>query len=425
MKKKFLVFSLVLCFAFFASVRNSQAQVACPNLDRSLQRGMDGNDVLELQQFLNTIGYNYFTPTGHFGPLTEQAVKDFQIKNGIRSRGDTDDVVVGPRTRAKIAATCDQSGIVKPPPPSQGVQVLSPNGDEEITRRDYTLVRWKMDGNDAMIRLFLINVDGHRTWVIGDVYAKGGGATGEYAWFVSGGDIDNQEPLSQHALFNAGSNPCCGDHFKIQACILAYALCDESDGKFTVKTSKAVVDVQALRDEDGDGDLTDNDNHVIDEPTGAILIGKDVNFTASSTNDHGGTVRFLDVPFGYYVLSVKSEGYQPAVEKVVKINHFNAPRDPELGGQRHRYAPIILQPDNVVYPPVTVKLPRPGEGLIFSATTTIKWRSDRQKFDIDLVSADGILSWPVARGITEKYFVWTIGHYMCASGIVCPPIPLV
>lgn len=50
-------------------------------------------DVLEVQQRLNVLGYDWVDPDGHYGPLTEAAVETFQRMQGLRIDG-----VVGPQT---------------------------------------------------------------------------------------------------------------------------------------------------------------------------------------------------------------------------------------------------------------------------------------------------------------------------------------
>src|SRR4051812_6626405 len=49
----------------------------CPQLSRTLSRGMSGRDVADLQVYLGV------SPTGFFGPLTAGAVIQFQSSEGI------------------------------------------------------------------------------------------------------------------------------------------------------------------------------------------------------------------------------------------------------------------------------------------------------------------------------------------------------
>lgn len=68
-------------------------------LSRSLFRGLSGDDVKQLQEWLasDTSVYPEGQITGYFGPATERAIKRFQQKNGIEQAG-----VVGPKTRAQL-----------------------------------------------------------------------------------------------------------------------------------------------------------------------------------------------------------------------------------------------------------------------------------------------------------------------------------
>lgn len=57
--------------------------------DRTLKKGMKGEDVVELQKGLINLGYNLGSSghDGDFGPATEKAVKEFQKNNGLESDG--------------------------------------------------------------------------------------------------------------------------------------------------------------------------------------------------------------------------------------------------------------------------------------------------------------------------------------------------
>ena len=65
-------------------------------LYRTLRRGCKGDDVKELQLALNQNGAD-LKDDGIFGPVTEAAVKEYQLKNGL-----TPDGIVGPLTHAKL-----------------------------------------------------------------------------------------------------------------------------------------------------------------------------------------------------------------------------------------------------------------------------------------------------------------------------------
>lgn len=67
---------------------------------RTLRRGVEGADVKRLQSELNRVFPAYpgkLTVDGDFGPATEETVKEFQRRAGLKPDG-----VVGPKTRAKL-----------------------------------------------------------------------------------------------------------------------------------------------------------------------------------------------------------------------------------------------------------------------------------------------------------------------------------
>ncbi|MGM7703446.1 peptidoglycan-binding protein [Pseudalkalibacillus sp. Hm43] len=66
--------------------------------DRTLSEGDRGQDVVELQDYLMTKGvFPYHTSTGYYGPITEEAVKDFQASRNLKQDG-----VAGPNTNHAI-----------------------------------------------------------------------------------------------------------------------------------------------------------------------------------------------------------------------------------------------------------------------------------------------------------------------------------
>lgn len=66
--------------------------------DRTLSQGMSHSDVKELQEhLLSKSVYPYFEETGYYGPITKEAVKEFQEKSRIQVDG-----IAGPQTNQKI-----------------------------------------------------------------------------------------------------------------------------------------------------------------------------------------------------------------------------------------------------------------------------------------------------------------------------------
>ncbi len=66
--------------------------------DRLLSVGSRGDDVYQLQQELQVKGYFTATPTGYYGEVTRQAVRDFQSAAGISADG-----IAGPQTFGKLS----------------------------------------------------------------------------------------------------------------------------------------------------------------------------------------------------------------------------------------------------------------------------------------------------------------------------------
>lgn len=60
-------------------------------------KGDSGDEVMELQKKLKSLGFLTATPNGNFGPATETAVKKFQKTYGITQAG-----YIGPSTREKL-----------------------------------------------------------------------------------------------------------------------------------------------------------------------------------------------------------------------------------------------------------------------------------------------------------------------------------
>ncbi|MDO8576588.1 MAG: peptidoglycan-binding protein [bacterium] len=67
----------------------------CPQILRTLNQGVSGSDVSELQTYLGV------SATGYFGPMTANAVSQFQSSEGLAQVG-----MVGPQTRAAFARRC-------------------------------------------------------------------------------------------------------------------------------------------------------------------------------------------------------------------------------------------------------------------------------------------------------------------------------
>lgn len=127
---------------------------ACPALSRSLQQGSTGADVMALQKFLNGSAATQVSMSGagspglestFFGPATAAAVKKFQTLNNVSAIG-----IVGPQTRAAIAAVCGNSttggGTVTPTGPglsisagAQPANAIAPEGASRVPFTTFTI----------------------------------------------------------------------------------------------------------------------------------------------------------------------------------------------------------------------------------------------------------------------------------------------
>ncbi|MEI8328052.1 MAG: 6-bladed beta-propeller [Candidatus Taylorbacteria bacterium] len=86
------------CPSGFICKPNPKATVLPPfTFTLDISSGSSGDEVLHLQQLLNSLAYLFVTPTGYFGPKTEAAVKAYQTAREISPLG-----IVGPITRASL-----------------------------------------------------------------------------------------------------------------------------------------------------------------------------------------------------------------------------------------------------------------------------------------------------------------------------------
>ena len=115
---------------------------SCVNIINNLRyRDRDSSkngEVSTLQDFLQSKKYLNNEPTGYFGILTFQAVKDFQKANFINPTG-----YVGTITKDKIKSlTCDN--LISPIIPS--ITVLTPNNVDTFKIGNTYQILWKSEG---------------------------------------------------------------------------------------------------------------------------------------------------------------------------------------------------------------------------------------------------------------------------------------
>lgn len=105
----------------------------CSQLARTLHRGAIGDDVSNLQEFLRKEGdFKEASSTGYFGPATERALQQWQVREGVVSSGDSETTgfgAAGPKTRAMMLVKCkglkEQAGS-NPVLPQEGDAIIPP-----------------------------------------------------------------------------------------------------------------------------------------------------------------------------------------------------------------------------------------------------------------------------------------------------------
>jgi peptidoglycan hydrolase-like protein with peptidoglycan-binding domain len=123
----------------------------CITLNRSLHQGDSGDDVISLQQMLQQDPNSDFTgsATGFFGPLTAQAMKRFQMKNGIATSSDG---TLGPMTRGFLERRCGNGldGMTgKPMNPGMGNGQGGPNGKDGMPGMMAAAIRGTITANNG------------------------------------------------------------------------------------------------------------------------------------------------------------------------------------------------------------------------------------------------------------------------------------
>lgn len=122
--------------------------------DRLLEEGMTGNDVKELQERLNALGFNCGDANGEFDSKTETAVKNFQKANNLVVDGE-----YGAKSHAAmlksgeatpknmVTITGGSVNIRKGPGTSYGVLKVAHKGDtfERIDTTDWVCVKYNDD----------------------------------------------------------------------------------------------------------------------------------------------------------------------------------------------------------------------------------------------------------------------------------------
>ena len=212
------------------------AGLPCLSLTRPLSLGSRGEDVQKLQKFL--IAAKLLATgnaTRYFGPLSEAAVRQFQIIHNVVSSGDAKTTgfgLVGPKTRAAILKNCtlyaekQTLGTCPKPPPTPlqsecagswekgrdasncltgyqcidsalsnetatstkpkvaGITITEPVLGGIVTGGNTLNIKWRSESSTrASVSLSLIDIEGRKIGTIADNLSS----SGKYAWSVPSG----------------------------------------------------------------------------------------------------------------------------------------------------------------------------------------------------------------------------------------------
>ncbi|HVV38851.1 MAG TPA: peptidoglycan-binding domain-containing protein [Candidatus Paceibacterota bacterium] len=93
-----------------SNVMGTSSPIMCPMLVRTVGKGANGDDVSNLQAFLQRSGdLKEASTTGYFGQSTEDALKAWQARQGIATSGDRSTTgfgAAGPKTRDALVINC-------------------------------------------------------------------------------------------------------------------------------------------------------------------------------------------------------------------------------------------------------------------------------------------------------------------------------
>lgn len=101
---------------------------------RTLKYGMNGEDVRQLQEMLNALGYICGKPDGVFGGATQKAVRAFQNAEGIKA-----DAIAGPQTLALLAARAAKP--TQPELPEDDDEIDAPSTVVHLTFTEAAAIR--------------------------------------------------------------------------------------------------------------------------------------------------------------------------------------------------------------------------------------------------------------------------------------------
>lgn len=185
-----------------------QRQV-CFSIDSNLSFGnkdrMTNGSVINVQAFLYARGYLKAEPTGYFGVLTLQAVKDFQRANGLPPTG-----FFGPMSRGKMKAlTCD--GVITPG--EKTISYLVKTDKQVYTQAEPIKIEITVTNHQSQPKTLNFNTGCQTSYMIDNTYnsiaamlcmqahtSRTIPANGSYTWTMTHTPQDYQLSVGSHTI---------------------------------------------------------------------------------------------------------------------------------------------------------------------------------------------------------------------------------
>lgn len=272
MKKYFIGILFVFCALVVVVKAQTTDNFSLTKYTRDLSVGISGIDVIDLQIYLMSNGFDIpaissgAAQRGYFGSQTKKALAAFQSANGIPGTG-----YFGPLTRAKLNGNN----------PGKSLNVASPNGGEVWIRNSSQAITWS--GSPG-----ILDKSGSIK-VVPRPPACADPANGPIRCMIAVRApyvlADNISLFKKVMQWSSVGNYVVGDiwgeipdgDYKIQICTNDGAVCDESDGYFTISTNGTTSKPPVINS--------------IDAPT-ALIVGQTGTWTVRATDPQGGTLSY-------------------------------------------------------------------------------------------------------------------------------------
>lgn len=192
-----------------------------PPGDPLISPGAKGDKVKDLQARLKQLGRFSVLIDGEYGPMTEKAVKKFQLKHGLADTGKVDQQTLDKLNSKTRKPTADELANVTPKAKGEdaaGVKLdqRCMTGRVLCASKSERKLRWVVDGQILKTfsvrfgRSSLPTAEGHFhvTWKSKDHYSKKYQAPMPYAMFFYGGQAIHYSPEFAGGGYGIGSHGC-------------------------------------------------------------------------------------------------------------------------------------------------------------------------------------------------------------------------